>query len=387
MMKKRILAALLALLCLGGCSQAQEFTEYSLTEYPIVGDKFKPASQASQEGLLETSAAEPSAPPAAAPRTEEELYGLLLAGIQNRQEAIEDLGTDRELLSAVLHALWREHPELFWYESKGTISDEGEGTALRFEPDYRYTADEIAAYQTQLDAVCQPLTEELGGKSDYEKVKGVFDYVVGTASYSGNGDDMDIARTLVDHKAVCSGYAASLQYLLGLLGVECYEVDGELSGVTHAWNIVCMDGEWYHVDATVGALALDVEADTGPYYGCFAVTDEQIFRDHVSLMGEIPSCTATAWNYYQANGFYQEAYDFSSYVSMYTQAFSSGLKSCQVMFGSQEAYSAAVQELGKNSRLAEVHNTTSYTCALPPMSNLRFYADDERYVLMVFYMD
>lgn len=59
--------------------------------------------------------------------------------------------------------------------------------------------------------------------------------------------------------AVCDGYSAAFQYLLGKAGIKATPVYGfgnDTSEVdkspekAHAWSMVCLDGEWYEVDST-----------------------------------------------------------------------------------------------------------------------------------------
>lgn len=53
--------------------------------------------------------------------------------------------------------------------------------------------------------------------------------------------------------AVCNGYAGAYKILLDAAGVECYHVTGKSSvgeSEGHAWNIVNVAGNYYHVDTT-----------------------------------------------------------------------------------------------------------------------------------------
>ena len=45
-----------------------------------------------------------------------------------------------------------------------------------------------------------------------------------------------------------------MNLLLTIAGIDNYYISGEASSGSntdgHAWNQVCIDGDWYHVDAT-----------------------------------------------------------------------------------------------------------------------------------------
>ena len=55
---------------------------------------------------------------------------------------------------------------------------------------------------------------------------------------------------LKEHKGVCQGYALLALKMLRELGIETLYVVGEVNTGPHAWNLVKVDGEWYHLDTT-----------------------------------------------------------------------------------------------------------------------------------------
>jgi|GEM_PF-813924 len=86
--------------------------------------------------------------------------------------------------------------------------------------------------------------------SDYEKVKILNDYVVNLVNYDKTLQRRTAYDALVYKSAVCQGYASLLDKLLEKAGIESIIVGGSLNGTPHAWNLVKVDGSWYHVDAT-----------------------------------------------------------------------------------------------------------------------------------------
>lgn len=49
---------------------------------------------------------------------------------------------------------------------------------------------------------------------------------------------------------ICMGYTTTFQLFMDMLGVESMVIRGEASDEEHAWNLVNLDGKWYHVDCT-----------------------------------------------------------------------------------------------------------------------------------------
>ena len=99
--------------------------------------------------------------------------------------------------------------------------------------------------------------------SDYEKELAVHDWMVAHGSYDSNTlsqlpdfrenpNNDNPYGFLVDGKGICLGYASTFQLFMDLLGIQCITVEGTAHGGTsdHAWNQVCLDGDWYCVDVT-----------------------------------------------------------------------------------------------------------------------------------------
>lgn len=86
--------------------------------------------------------------------------------------------------------------------------------------------------------------------SDIEKAKALHDWVCNNTVYDGDdetylGNHVDSA-VFMDGIAVCEGYAAAYNLLLNEAGVEsCY-----VNNPRHAWNMVKLGDEWFHVDTT-----------------------------------------------------------------------------------------------------------------------------------------
>jgi hypothetical protein len=78
---------------------------------------------------------------------------------------------------------------------------------------------------------------------------------------------------IVDKKTRCLGYAETFKLLCNMAGLECEIVFGYTEDGRHAWNIVKIDEQWFHVDATF--------ADTGSsIYDMFGASDESISKTH-----------------------------------------------------------------------------------------------------------
>jgi hypothetical protein len=98
-----------------------------------------------------------------------------------------------------------------------------------------------------------------GKTTDFEKFQEIYQYVMQQVEYEydeyGNPSSASHVGTIVgvldgDRRtnSVCAGYAYAITYLSNVFGVECISVANE--ALNHAWNMVKIDGGWYHADAT-----------------------------------------------------------------------------------------------------------------------------------------
>lgn len=151
--------------------------------------------------------------------------------------------------------------------------------------------------------------------SDYDKELMFHDYITGIADYDyaaltdpKDRDAYTAYGLFIDHECVCEGYSEAMNLLLTIAGIDNYYIRGEASNGSntdgHAWNQVCIDGDWYHVDAT-----WDDKGDNGISYEFFNVPDAVIGTNHSWEDGYWPECTSMEANYYEYNDLYFSTQD------------------------------------------------------------------------------
>ena len=94
----------------------------------------------------------------------------------------------------------------------------------------------------------------LSGKTDYQKIFAVYDYMAKNITYDYTNMNADISHTayaaLVNKTAVCQGYALLFYRLMLELGIDARVIVGYAAGGGHAWNIVALNGSYYYIDST-----------------------------------------------------------------------------------------------------------------------------------------
>ena len=171
---------------------------------------------------------------------------------------------------------------------------------------YQYSSLEEAARHRQEDTAFRERVEEIvssvvePGMSEYETAKALHDYLVLNCEYDMrlySGDMPDVSYTaygaLMNNTAVCAGYARAYQELLMACGMECEYVTGYGNGGRHGWNIVNIDGEWYHVDTTWDDPIPDREGYVR--YNYFLRSDAAMGADHSNWKAS-HACTSTKYD-------------------------------------------------------------------------------------------
>ena len=202
------------------------------------------------------------------------------ANVQDNQ-LVQDEAYDEAILQvrvnmqAALDAFTYDYPEVFWMRGSGysySISaTEQNGKYTGIISKFTMMPSLVDGYNTNItdnmnnflenaDAAAAQIAAETNGKSLYEKVKAIHDYVCEKAVYDAqNNLRVHSAGPMFigDGHVVCEGYAKAMLILCRKLGIDCACIGGfarnssASSGEAHMWNYVKMDNDtWYLVDAT-----------------------------------------------------------------------------------------------------------------------------------------
>ena len=108
-----------------------------------------------------------------------------------------------------------------------------------------------AEQEAELDRAVEDILKNLAldGKSDYEKISAIYQYLCTTVKGSGSGDLKYTAYgALVQKGALCQGFSSAFYRLCLASRVDTRMVTS--SKMSHAWNIVKLGSRYYHLDAT-----------------------------------------------------------------------------------------------------------------------------------------
>lgn len=183
---------------------------------------------------------------------------LIVEGIKAWQTNIDvsRLGLTRDDIdNGAVRSIINSHPEFISLSGGYRYWTSG-STITQIEFTYLTNAKEE---QQELDAALQEVKSkiDISGMTDEEIVLAYHEYLTSTVAYAYedyfNGTiaanhGYDMYGALVKHSCVCQGYAETMFYLLREAGLSCAVASSE--NINHAWNIVKIRGNWYHIDAT-----------------------------------------------------------------------------------------------------------------------------------------
>lgn len=210
--------------------------------------------------------------------TEEQLYEVIKAGIENGVGlpftstsgyidlsgfglSNEDGSEGRELLRRAFKNVFYENPQFFYLRESYQRKRSG-SSLIGVVPMYYELFNEesvLKEYEITFKAAEEEAMKQVEGVTDpVEQLLILHDFLVQKNLYNweiaADHENWDPwwARTAygaLTGDCVCKGYTLAYKLLLNNLGIHSAIAVNE-SG-SHLWNIVELDGEWYHIDTTL----------------------------------------------------------------------------------------------------------------------------------------
>ena len=264
------------------------------------------------------------------PESEQYLYDEIISAALEYREKTDIIPHKytAEEYDRVVIALKSDHPELFFIDY-GQIKLETSFSKSRVTLGYVDTSENMDTMCAELEAAVDtaiaalraaPEADELSeedsllliGEFDLEVL--LHDYVCAVSTYY-NADESDDVRerylastaygALVSGKAFSDGYSLAMKLLSNEAGLACIIVHGTADGKPHAWNIMYIDGKFYHIDVAYN----DADIEFAPelkFHGYFNLTADERKKDHTIDSEENLPAAQSDYNYYRAKNLHAE---------------------------------------------------------------------------------
>lgn len=232
----------------------------------------------------------------------QEAYQKMLTAFKGYRNQVDIQTCDESEIANVYMAVYYDHPELFYLSHAPQIAKRISffGSSLKLISNSIFTNSEISSFEKRINEIkadLSSLASSLSDESDKEKI--VVDYLLERVSYEINNIyNQNAATVLVKNKGQCSGISKAVKLLLDYLGIECIVIDGtgrdDSTGTSgpHAWNIVKINGKYYHLDVTF-MIGANVSKRKPFRYLYFNGSDVEFQKNHTWQSGKYPKCETT----------------------------------------------------------------------------------------------
>ncbi|MGN1417008.1 MAG: transglutaminase domain-containing protein [Oscillospiraceae bacterium] len=238
--------------------------------------------------------------------TQKFVYDVITAACLNYESKISFELSDKvtfDDLFIAYQTLYLDEVRLFYIDKNMSyVSDNATGYILSMNISYAYSESQVEAMKQEMD---EKTAEILSGvtkdMSDYEIVKYIHDKLITLCDYTISGSYVTTSYgAIVKNKAQCQGYSRAFSYLCNLCGIETDIVLGESE--QHMWNMVRIDGKWYHIDLTWDDPNKSEYPDA-IFYDYFCVSTDRMleFRTIDGNSHELPSAESNELEYYKYN--------------------------------------------------------------------------------------
>ena len=232
---------------------------------------------------------------------------------------------------------------------------------------YDDSTNDIAQMKAEIDAETDRILSEVPDSEDqWVIIKSVHDSLCRLVQYDHSLElphTHDLYGALVNHQAVCSGYASALRHVLTKLGIYTPISVSE----THAWNHCSVMSYDQYIDVTWDDYDIS-DANGDPYimYDYLFIKREEItaIEGHDIFSGD-PYITYVdeeiPYNYYAHEGYLLDVYDKDSIVQIFLSQFEAGSNCLRIRFSNKDAYEQAMNWISDDpSELYDILSSIGY---------------------------
>ncbi len=289
-----------------------------------------------------------------------------------------------EIYADALTAMISDHPEFFWLSGEAAAnsefsmgSDKGKVT-LELSLHYHWESADLDLAKKDFDAASKEIINEASAYEDiFDRVKFVHDSIVTGAEYdrlsyeTGSSALLGLSNSaygaLVEGRALCGGYSRAFSHIMHELGIETFYVTGEADGGPHAWNVIKLGGEYYHIDLTWN----DTDKEDCPaVYSYFCITSEEIERTHtVDKEFSFLKAESKEYNYHIRKSLYIEDYSYEAVKKLYDGG--EDKKVFSLKFANSMTYEKAMEDLIDDHSFAELISSDDFV----------YFQDEKQFIL------
>lgn len=215
------------------------------------------------------------------PRSLQRKYDAVLRALVAQRKRIPVGNMQMTQYWKVEKAIRRDAPEIFFLKSSA-FAYYPVTRRCEIEPQYRFAAPACAAIRSAMEARTAPFLGAVRALPERERAREIHDLLARKTTYRDPEAPYshEAPGPLLYGIGVCEGIAKAFKFLADRAGLPCLVVYGRYahSGTGHAWNLVRVDGAFFHVDATYDLTPPEEPQIRRAY---FLRTEAEILRTHI----------------------------------------------------------------------------------------------------------
>ena len=245
-------------------------------------------------------------------------YQTLLTAFRNFDKIcyVKRSGFSFDRLFNIFIGVLEDNPSVFYVDNKLNCNYNNQYFIVKIAYSIKKSeAEEYAERITQF--LKKYFSKYITGYSEYQKALIIHDSIVKNMQYKDDKKSIrhNIIGPIFEKTGVCEGFSELAKLIGDYIGVnvQCIYSDDDGSEAGHMWNLVKINGDWYHMDITYDLCKNDVIKIAHQY---FLITDEFCSKDHTWDRNIYPVCSSTEYNYYEKEGLiFTDKHSLKTYIS------------------------------------------------------------------------
>ena len=216
---------------------------------------------------------------------EEQIRGALEAGDPRLVVLIARSAYSAEEMESLVDRVYRSYPASAPAKplvSVNMFSGAGRQRLYEINLSYELSPAELAARRERLQSIAPFSPAETEALDSAHRALLACEYLMECCAYAPEDGGADVYAALIQERANSEGMALAYVELCRQLSLPCQIVYGQQNWENHCWNIVEIDGAYYHVDPSV---CQSVGMENG-----FLLRDEEAWADYRWDMSAYPVC-------------------------------------------------------------------------------------------------
>lgn len=262
---------------------------------------------------------------------QKKIYKAVAVAIKNldsnakiKEYNFTDDNTTMKDVKAAIQNLFLDHPEVFYVSNDYTVSTIELLNSKRIEIDLKYLVkdkNDLNKKLTEIKNVIDPIIKDAKNMDKFDAELYIHDKICEMCTYYKYSNIEAVPEEchtiygcLVNKQAVCDGLSKSLQIMLDKVEIDNILVTGNLQNQAHAWIMVKLGDNWYHVDITSNKSVRNESGKEEIIHSYFNITSERIKKTNsIDIEEQLPEASATEYNYYLKTDKYISLTDNFSY--------------------------------------------------------------------------